>query len=236
LLRTFPFLPIRETKKCLSEAGQLSETFCEVGMKKSSNGGARAGWIRKEPAIGGFRLPGRYWWLLAQGIFAIIFGVMAIFWPKLTVYFFLRLFGAYALIDGVPPLLHAAFGRRRALVRGRWILWIEGIVSVAVGLICLLLPKLESKVLFYVIAIWLLFKGFSFVLQTPSRGWLMGVAGVLALATAIYILINPAAGFRLLLLVVGSLALLLGVILLFRGWRARAAQRGPRDLGAHPAM
>ena len=30
--------------------------------------------------------------------------MMAIFWPKLTIFFFLRLFGAYALFDGLPPL------------------------------------------------------------------------------------------------------------------------------------
>jgi len=46
----------------------------------------------------------RNWWLiLIRGIVAILFGLVAILWPDLTVTALVILLGAFALVPGAPP-------------------------------------------------------------------------------------------------------------------------------------
>ncbi len=168
----------------------------------------------------------RYWWMMFQGLCALIFGILAIFWPKLTLFLFLYVFGVYAIIDGLGPLASAIFGGKRAQVRGRPILFLEGIVSIVAGVLCLILPRTNNRLLLYVVAAWLLLKGISFLMQTRQRGWLLGLVGVLAILAGLYIFIAPNLGVRLVLLLIGIFALIMGVVLIQRGWRARMARHG----------
>ena len=44
----------------------------------------------------------RYWWALAlRGVFAVLFGLLAFFMPKITLITLVLLFGAYVLLDGI---------------------------------------------------------------------------------------------------------------------------------------
>ena len=50
----------------------------------------------------------RYWWLLAlRGLLAVIFGVLAVIWPGITLLVLAVFFGAYALIDGIFAVVGA---------------------------------------------------------------------------------------------------------------------------------
>ena len=54
----------------------------------------------------------RNWWAVAlRGVAAILFGVLALVWPGITVFALVIVFGAYALVDGAFTLV-AAFGNR----------------------------------------------------------------------------------------------------------------------------
>ncbi len=51
------------------------------------------------------RLMSRYWWvMLLRGVFAIVFGIIAIVWPDLTLLGLIWLFGAYAIGDGAVEI------------------------------------------------------------------------------------------------------------------------------------
>jgi uncharacterized membrane protein HdeD (DUF308 family) len=175
------------------------------------------------------RLSQRYWWLLTQGICAVIFGILAIWVPQTTIFLFLRLFGIYAFIDGLIPVIHVLISRRRTGVRtrGQWILLVEGIVGLACGLFFLILPKLQTAVLVYTIAVWLLVKGISFVTQARRKGWLMALSGLLALLAGIYLFVNPTGGLNHVLRIVGAFALVVGALLIVRGLRAKRVQSVP---------
>ena len=50
----------------------------------------------------------RHWWAVAlRGVAAILFGVLALVWPGITVFALVIVFGAYALVDGAFTLLAA---------------------------------------------------------------------------------------------------------------------------------
>ena len=53
-----------------------------------------------------------WWLLLLRGLAAIAFGVLAFFWPGLTLAALVYLWGAYAIVDGVIGGVQR-FGRRR---------------------------------------------------------------------------------------------------------------------------
>ncbi len=79
------------------------------------------------------------WWLLAlRGIAAIIFGILAFVWPGVTFLALVLLFGAYALVDGVFAVISAI--THRSGNENRWVLLLEGIVSIAAGLIAWFVP------------------------------------------------------------------------------------------------
>jgi uncharacterized membrane protein HdeD (DUF308 family) len=197
---------------------------------------------------GGIKLSQRYWWLLTEGACAIVFGILAIAWPRLTFFLFLTIFGIYALVDGLVHIGHGLTGRGRARARpvqagqtaststwSRWLLFVEGGVGLIAGLLCIVLPRTPNRALLFIIAAWLIIKGIGFLLQAPTRGWLTGITGVLAIAASLYLFIDPTSAFRNILLVVGIYALIMGVTLMIRGWKASVAQRKPRTARA-PAL
>lgn len=58
-------------------------------------------------------LSAHWGWLVARGIAAIVFGVLAFAWPGLTVLTLAIVWGAYAIVDGAFALLYGARGAGR---------------------------------------------------------------------------------------------------------------------------
>ena len=67
------------------------------------------------------------------------------------------MFAAYALVDGVFDFVAAARGGRAE--EPRWLLILEGLVSVAAGIAAVVLPGLTALVLLYLIAGWAIVTG-----------------------------------------------------------------------------
>src|ERR687896_248539 len=99
-----------------------------------------------------------HWWVvLIRGIAGILFGLLALVWPGITVLALVALFGAYALIDGASSIV-AAFARGRE--HQRWgLLAFEGVVGIAAGLVAFAWPGVTAVVLLVVVAVWALWTG-----------------------------------------------------------------------------
>jgi uncharacterized membrane protein HdeD (DUF308 family) len=66
----------------------------------------------------------RNWWLfLLRGVAALIFGVLSLAWPGISLATLILLFGAYALVDGAFALAAAIVGRGNAEIRWWQCLW-----------------------------------------------------------------------------------------------------------------
>src|ERR1051325_736490 len=82
----------------------------------------------------------RWWAILIRGIAAIIFGVLTFVLPGITLAVLVLLFGAYALVDGIFALITAARGRDTA--QPWWALVVEGVLSIAAGIVTFAWPGL----------------------------------------------------------------------------------------------
>src|ERR1700741_3499282 len=108
------------------------------------------------PLAGGVLLSAladNWWFRLLRGIAAIAFGILAFFWPGLTLITLTYLWGAYALCDGVLALWEAIAGKE-ADMAPRWWLALVGIVSVVAGLVAFLYTGTTALVLLMFIAAW----------------------------------------------------------------------------------
>lgn len=165
----------------------------------------------------------RNWaWVLVRGIFTLVFGAVAVFWPEITLLALVILFGAYAIVDGVTAIV---MGARRASGRG-WVVFI-GVLGVVAGIIALVWPGITALALLYVIAFWALVLGLSnvvngFGLKGDSGGrWMFILSGLAGILLGILLLVQPGEGALALVFTIGFLAIVWGVITIIGSVRLR---------------
>jgi uncharacterized membrane protein HdeD (DUF308 family) len=189
----------------------------------------------------------QYWLsLLIRGIIAVLFGLAAILWPGLTVLLLVALFGVYAFIDGVVDVV-AAF-RESKTVPHWWLLLLEGLVGIIIGIVAFFWPSITALILLYLVAVWAIVTGifeigavFSKDNRPLGMEWTLGAAGVISILLGIFLFLNPRGGLLGLVWAVGIYAIIFGILLLIRafqfrptddGYNARERDRdrtGPRD-------
>ena len=168
----------------------------------------------------------RYWWLVVlRGVFAILFGVLAFIWPGITIGALVILFGAYALIDGVSSVATGVMHRQD---NDRWwVMLLEGIAGIVFGILTFVWPAVTAVVLLVFIAVWAIITGVlelvaAVRLRKEIDGeWALGLAGVLSVLFGVVMLLRPGAGALALIWVIGSYAIVFGVLLIFLGFKLR---------------
>jgi uncharacterized membrane protein HdeD (DUF308 family) len=168
----------------------------------------------------------RNWWAVAlRGLVAILYGVVALVWPGLTLEILVLFFGAYMLLDGVFAII-AAF-THRAGHDSWWVLLLEGLLGIAAGIITVLRPGLATLVLIYIISFWAIVTGVLEIvaairLRKEIQGeWLLALSGIVSLVLGVVLLLNPAAGALTVAWLIGVYAILFGAMLLSLGLRLR---------------
>jgi uncharacterized membrane protein HdeD (DUF308 family) len=171
------------------------------------------------------------WWLiLLKGICAIIFGVLALAWPGLTIFTLVLLYGVYALVDGIFALTAAATGDT---AEPRWWLAIVGIIGIGAGILTFLWPNITAFVLLFLIAFWAIAMGIAEIVgairlrKEIDNEWLLAASGVISVLFGLLLLSRPAAGALALITVIGAFAIVHGVLLAWFAlkvhWRDEAA-------------
>jgi uncharacterized membrane protein HdeD (DUF308 family) len=167
------------------------------------------------------------WWaLLLRGLLAVLFGLIALFLPGMTLTVLVLVFGAYALVDGVFAVVAGIRG-----VRGRrWVLIIEGVLGVLAGLVTLFLPGITALALLYVIAFWAIFTGVAesvaaVALRREIEGeWAMIVGGALSVIFGMILALLPGVGLLSLVWLIGIYAILFGIALIVLAFRVRGTR------------
>ncbi len=170
----------------------------------------------------------RYWWVLAiRGVGAIVFGVLAVMWPDLTLALMVMFFGAHLLFDGLIGIVDSI--RYRRTLANWWLLLVEGALGVAVGAVTLLMPGITAYLLVLFVAAWAIAGGILRIvtairLRDHIQGeWMLAMGGVLSILFGALLAFAPHAGVVSIAWLIGFWAIAFGVLFVLLALRLRAA-------------
>jgi uncharacterized membrane protein HdeD (DUF308 family) len=170
----------------------------------------------------------RSWWLLAlRGVLALVFGLAAIFHTRITLGEFVLLFGLYVVLDGLGSIVSAMRADDGALAG--WPLLLEGGVSVALGVIAWVSPRISPTLLF-LIATWGIITGILEIVaavklpQPSTTQWCLALSGVSSVLIGMLLLGLPAAGVASIIRLLGLYAFVFGGLILAAAFRLRTGR------------
>ncbi len=173
----------------------------------------------------------RRWWIVAaRGAVSVLFGIAAFVAPESTLSWLIKLFGLFALADGIFTM--------GAGLSVNWLtLFLEGFVGAAVGFVTLFAPTsfVELWLVVNIAGYALLTGGIELVgalgLKQKARGsmvqgdWMLGLNGAISLLFGVILFFNTAMSSATLIMMLGGFALISGALLLafafnVKSWRA----------------
>ncbi|WP_072804825.1 HdeD family acid-resistance protein [Rhodococcoides yunnanense] len=178
------------------------------------------------------------WWaVLLRGIFAIVFGIIALVWPEVTVWALVVVFGAYAIVDGISAIVRSI---RARTVQSGWVWWLlGGIVSLGAGIVAFVWPEITALAAVFVIGIWAIVGGIleifgSFRLRKldGAAHWvLLLVAGVIELLFGLVLVFFPVSSILSIVWLVGVFAIVFGVLFVASAFQVRSAAKKAGIIG-----
>jgi uncharacterized membrane protein HdeD (DUF308 family) len=171
------------------------------------------------------------WWAVAlRGAFAIVFALIAFFWPGATILSFVLFFSAYMLVDGVIGIVS---GVRAASNNQRWgLLILEGVLNILVGVLAFIMPGLTILFFVTLMAVWSLITGVLMIVAAfklnPAygRGWLI-FSGIVSVLFGVALLVAPLVGAVVLTWWLGAYALVFGIGLLVLAFKLKERRDSP---------
>ena len=169
------------------------------------------------------------WWLFTlRGIFAIVFGLLALIFPGPTMLSLVILFSAYMLVDGIFGIISAVRAIRRK--EDRWgLLIFEGLINIAVGILAFLWPGITVVAFVLLVGAWAIVTGAvmtaaGFRLNVSHGRWWLVLSGLLSLGFGTLLVILPFIGAVVLTWWLGAYALVFGVVLVIFSFKLRSRQ------------
>ena len=198
--------------------------------------GTAGGWPAGDDAMSA--LLAQNWWAIAlRGVFAIIFGIIALLMPGATMLALVLLFAAYLLVDGIFAIIAAVRAARRQ-ERWGWLIF-EGLVDLVSGGIAIVWPLLTIVAFALLMGAWAivtgaLLLGASYRLNIPHGRWLMALAGAISVIWGVLLIIWPLIGALVLTWWMAAYALIFGVAMLVLALRLRGRRPAVAPPGAVP--
>ena len=195
-----------------------------VGMAYDSRSFFRTAGGTAESEAMSARLAQNWWAVLLRGAFAILFGVLALIWPGVTLGSLVLLFGIYMLVDGVFAIVA---GVRAAARHERWgALILEGVADLVAGGIALVWPLATVLAFVYLAGAWAVVSGALLLAATfrlrPAHGkWLMGLGAIISMVWGVLLMAAPIAGAVVMTWWLGAYALVFGAALIALAFRLR---------------
>lgn len=170
------------------------------------------------------------WWLLLfRGVVAVLFGLLALTSPGLTLIALTLAFAVLVLIDGVLLIAAAFAGRKDG--EYWWLTLLEGLAALVFGGLALWAPGVTAFVLLMYIAAFALVTGVLRIIEAVrlrkeiEGEWLLALSGIVGVTFAVLMLAMPGAGALALAIYIGSWAIIVGVSLIALAFRVRKLGR-----------
>lgn len=168
----------------------------------------------------------RSWWVLAlRGAAGIVFGILALAWPAITLLTLVLLFAAWALVGGVASVAGAL--RHRHDDEDWWLPLLLGLVSIGAGALAAFNPGPTALVLVLLMGANALVAGVLDIVaavrlrRSIRHEWLLALSGLVSVLFGAIVFLYPDAGALALVGLVSAYALLSGALLLVLGLRLR---------------
>ena len=164
------------------------------------------------------------WWLVVlRGVCGILFGMVAVLAPGVTILSLVVVFAVYMLVDGIFGLISAVMAGQRG---ARWgLLLTESLFNVLVGVAMLVFPQISILAFMLLIAVWAIVTGALMLGAAIShrhngKSWL-AISGLASVLFGIMLAVGPLIGAVVLTWWLGIYALIFGVALVVFGLRLR---------------
>ena len=102
-----------------------------------------------------------WWWLIFEGLFGILIGVLTIIQPAAMGLAWIIIIAAWAMITGIFEIITAI--RLRKEITGEWALILGGVISVLFGLIAAFYPASGAFAVGFMLGIYAILFGVMFV-------------------------------------------------------------------------
>ena len=186
--------------------------------------------VAQELALNLAAVLARNWWvLLLRGIVAILFGALTLASPGISLASLVLLFGAFCLADGLMAAWTALSNRKQK--ENGWLLLIGGLLGIGVGLLTIFQPAVTGLALLSYIAIWAITTGVVQLLtairlrQEIANEWMLILAGLASVALGALLMLRPGAGALAVLWLIGSYAIVFGLLLVVLALEVRSVSR-----------
>jgi len=162
------------------------------------------------------------------GLLAIVFGIVIALFPQITTTVLIELIGIFIVIVSFGVLMMSAVAPGG--LKGSILLAILGIIGFFFGIATILSPYVMGKVIFILAGIALFIGGLLGLVLAISekemahRG-LFALQGLLSLILGILIMIGPAIGAALLVLIIGVYFVFWGILSVIMGAKIRMAKK-----------
>jgi uncharacterized membrane protein HdeD (DUF308 family) len=152
---------------------------------------------------------------LVRGLAAILFGVLTLVWPKISLTVLVLWFGIFAVISGISAIAAALRSRGEQ----HWgLLLFEGILGTLAGVVALVWPGITAVAFLFLIASWAILTGILQLVAPLSfpmsfgRGLLSALSGIVSIAFGVLIAAQPAAGLLAVAWMIGIYAIIVGIL------------------------
>jgi uncharacterized membrane protein HdeD (DUF308 family) len=177
----------------------------------------------------------RAWWmLLLRGLATLVFGLLVLTRPGISLASLVLFFGVYLLVSGVIGFFSALFGKPDE--DNRWLMMGGAVVSFAIGLLTLYAPGITALGLLFYIAVWAIATGVlevaaAFRLRKEMQGeWMLVLLGIASIFFGMFLLARPGAGALAILSMLGFFAIVVGLLEIMLAFRVKGVAR---TLAAH---
>jgi uncharacterized membrane protein HdeD (DUF308 family) len=168
----------------------------------------------------------RYWWMtLLRGLFWILFGIVVLATPGISLLSLTLALGIIMFVDGVINVINAFSGRREH--DDWWVLLLVGLAGIGVGILTFYNPAVTALAVVFYVAIWAVATGLLEIVaavrlrkQIQGEVWL-ALAGIASVVFGVLLVARPAAGALTLLWLIAVYAIAFGVLLLLLAFKVR---------------
>lgn len=178
---------------------------------------------------------------VVTGLLLIVAGIIMLADPKMSLTFFIWVFGLGVITYGVLHAVAALMGKKDAKGETQKAAGVTGgVLAVIAGVLVIAWPGMTAGVMIYIVAGWAIFTGVVDLARVFMPGASAGgriwhlISGVAGIVLGLIIMLYPADGILTILWLVGIYLIVLGFLRIITGVFAPASRLGPSANEPHP--